>query len=134
MSKLNTPLIRSLMLCTGLALGASPAIAGKVTTNIDWPATLSLDFSGSCSNSPGPWITLGPGVLTLHDVPVTVRFDGGGEHDEDVVKNVDFSLEIKDAIKLPKQGSQPDGVTGNPYVSILLNGKTIFGPVRCNKL
>ncbi|MBI3145590.1 MAG: hypothetical protein HYZ18_10105 [Pseudogulbenkiania sp.] len=134
MSKLNTRVAQSLMLCTGLALGAAPALAGKVTTNIDWPATVELEFSGSCSNSPGPWIILGPGVLTLHDVPVTVRFDGGGDHDEDVVTNVDFALKIEKAIKLPKQGSEPDGVTGNPYVSILLNGKTIFGPVRCNKL
>lgn len=132
MSKLHTQLAKSLLLCAGLALGATPTLAAQVTSNLNVPGTLQLDITGGCDNT-GPNITLGP-VVTLKNVPVTVVFDGGGDHDAAKSVSVDVSLNLGGTITLPKQGAAPDGVTGNPFISILLNGTTIFGPVRCNKL
>ncbi|AYH46116.1 hypothetical protein [Azoarcus sp. DN11] len=120
----------------GLALAGAaiaPVVAMDVTSNISVPGTLQLSVTGDCSNT-GPVITLGP-TITLHDVPVTVLFDGGGAHDATVHNQVDLHLTLADGpIVLPKQGAAPNGVTGNPQISVYVNGNLIMGPVRCNKL
>lgn len=116
------------------AAGASPALAMNVKSNINVPGTLELEVTGGCNNRGGPYIELGP-TITLHNVPVTVEFDGGGDHDERVTSNVNLVLTLANGpIKLPKQGAAPDGVTGNPKISVYVNGTQVLGPVRCNRL
>lgn len=129
---LRTPmLLKSVLLCTGLVSMAPPALALSVTANTDVPATFDAVFTGDCSNK-GSQITLGPSIITLHNVPVTIVFDGGGDHDQTVSEKVDLTLNLENKIKLPKQPAL-SGVTGNPNISVYLNGDLIVGPTRCNK-
>ncbi|WP_116472831.1 hypothetical protein [Zobellella maritima] len=123
----------ALAMFMSLALtGSFSAQAVNVVKNLDLPATLDMSIDGGCSNR-GPDIVLGP-TITLHNVPVTVYFDGGGSHDQSVREQVDLTLELSGEIVLPKQGAAVNGVTGNPKISVVVNGETWFGPVRCNKL
>lgn len=117
------------------ALGLATAHAEQVVNKkISLPADLITTLTGGCTNSPGPWITLGPSAIVLEDLEVTVMFDGGGTHDENVVRTVDLVLDLGDAIELPKQGVYDNGVTGNPKISVFVGDQLIFGPVRCNKI
>lgn len=122
----------------GLALSAFGLATAQAEQVIQKKVSLSADLitavTGGCTNSPGPWITLGPSTILLEDVEVTVQFDGGGSHDENVVRTVDLVLDLGEAIVLPKQGAYDNGVTGNPKISIFVEDQLIFGPVRCNKI
>ncbi|WP_375057318.1 hypothetical protein [Zobellella sp. DQSA1] len=132
---MNT-LLKTSALAATMALvlgGAAPAQAAKVVKNLELPATMELTIEGDCSNSPGPNITLGP-VITLHNVPITVLFSGGnGNHTAEVEESVDLVLELAGEIVLPKQPVF-GGATGNPDVSVYVNGALLFGPIKCKKL
>ena len=122
--------------CVGLAftlLGAGTAHA--VTTgqaNLSVPGHLNMTVTGGC-NSRGSSITLGP-EITLSGIPAKVVFDGGGDHDTEAEDTVDVTLDLGGTITMPKQGARTNGVTGNPKISVYINGALVVGPVRCNKL
>ncbi|WMC12340.1 hypothetical protein PU634_08245 [Oceanimonas pelagia] len=112
---------------------AQPAQAVQVVKNLDLPATMKMDIEGDCDNR-GSRVVLGP-TLELNSIPVTVFFDGGGQHDYETDEyKVDLILDLNGVIDLPKQGADENGVTGNPKISVWMNGNLLFGPVRCNKL
>jgi hypothetical protein len=87
------------------------------------PADAELDFSAAnCSNHPGPRITMS-GTLTLGPLFANLILrNSGNTHKGD--EEVTLALEImpKTPVDLPKQGSEPDGVTGNPEIYLLLDG------------
>ena len=113
------------------ALGIASAEARTVERNLNFPGHLSLDVTSSCDNS-GSVVTLGP-TITLQNVPVTILFDGGGAHDQSQDDSVDFTIDLGGTITLPKSPHLA-GVTGNPKISVYVNGVLIVGPIRCNKL
>jgi len=121
----------------GLAAAAllSTAPAQAVTTgqaNLNVPGHLQLSVTGGCSNR-GSSITLGP-EITFTGIPAKVVFDGGGDHDAEAEDTVDVTLDLGGTITMPKQGARTNGVTGNPKISVYINGALIVGPIRCNKL
>lgn len=118
------------------AFGLGTAQAEKVAqAKITLPADLVTTLTGGCTNSPGPWITLGPSSIILEDLEITVLFDGGGAHDENVVRTVDLVVPLgDDPIVLPKQGVYDNGVTGNPKISVFFGDTLVYGPIRCNKI
>jgi hypothetical protein len=87
------------------------------------PADAELEFiTGNCSNHPGPRITMS-GTLTLGPLYANLILrNSGNTHRGD--EQVTIALEIMPTtpIDLPKQGSEPDGVTGNPEIYLLLDG------------
>jgi hypothetical protein len=122
-----------------MLLGMAPAQALDVNADISQSGVMKLGVTASgCNQKGGPTVTLGP-EITFYDknVPVTILFDGGGEHDatDSDTATVNTSIVLNGGtITHPKQGSQPDGVTGNPKISLWVDGKLLINGVRCNKL
>lgn len=76
-----------------------------------------LVVDADCSNSPGPWITMG-GDLTLSGVHARLIFSNNAKLTHNTAATVDIVLVGGGTnIVLPKQPSH-DGVTGNPRISI----------------
>ena len=126
--RLAAPILAALTLCI---VGIAPANARIVERNLNFPGHLSLDVTSSCDNS-GSVVTLGP-TITLQNVPVTILFDGGGAHDQSQDDSVDFTIDLGGTITLPKS-PHLGGVTGNPKISVYVNGVLVVGPIRCNKI
>jgi len=91
------------------------------------PANADLEVEAdSCTNHPGPEITWsGKMYLRGVDARVILR-NPGGTHEGDEEVELAFTIIPKnDPIVLPKQGSEPDGVTGNPEVYLVVDGDEI---------
>jgi hypothetical protein len=91
------------------------------------PALADLDVvAGSCSNHPGPEITMS-GVLTLRGVDARLILrNPSATHQGDEDVELAFTIIPKnDPIVLPKQGSEPDGVTGNPEIYLVVGDDEI---------
>lgn len=113
-------------------MGIGSAQATVVDKDVSVPGHMKLEVSGGCDNK-GSNITLGP-ELGLIGIPVTVVFDGGGDHDQTRdVESVNLVLDLGEALVLPKQPVR-GGVTGNPKISVYVGGELVLGPTRCNKL
>jgi hypothetical protein len=87
------------------------------------PADAKLDFSAAdCSNHPGPRITMS-GTLTIGPVfAKLILRNSGNTHEGDEEVTIAIEIMPKTPVDLPKQGSEPDGVTGNPEIHLLLGG------------
>jgi hypothetical protein len=87
------------------------------------PADAELDFTAAdCSNHPGPRITMS-GTLTVGPVFANLILRNSGDtHEGDEYVTIAIEIAPKTPVDLPKQGSEPDGVTGNPEIHLLLDG------------
>lgn len=119
------------LMLASLGIGAAQATT-VVDKDVNVPGHMKLAVTGGCDNK-GSNITLGP-ELGLIGIPVTVVFDGGGDHDQTRdVESVNLVLDLGEALVLPKQPVR-GGLTGNPKISVYVGGELVLGPTRCNKL
>jgi hypothetical protein len=96
---------------------------------------------GSCSNNPGPWITI-DGALVLGGVDGRIIFSNNEKmtHRRDEIGSLEFVIVPKETpVVFPKQPSI-GGVTGNPLLSFEFtdaDGEPVSDAIklgRCNKL
>jgi hypothetical protein len=103
-------------------------VQGLVDASLNFEMLTDLDMSvtsGSCTNHPGPYVTL-DGELRLGGVCATLIFSNNRNfrhtHEENVEVEI-ILLDLGESIVFQKQGSLPEGVTGNPWLWIqLLDG------------
>ncbi len=141
------------LLAIGLALAAlgalSPSAAGGGTSGAIGPGTVSATVpmatdvhtdvtTGSCDNSPGPWITL-TGEISLGGLGIQLIFrnnmKGTHEHTEQMTASV-VVLPAGETIQFAKQPPL-GGVGGNPHIWLVFtdeNGNPISDEIylgRC---
>lgn len=112
--------------CDGGYLTRQPTYLGRCVQGLrdtslyfDLLTQVEMDItSGTCSNHPGPYVTV-DGELALGGVCATLIFSNNRKfthtHEEDVEVEI-VLLEAGESITFQKQGSLPDGVTGNPWL------------------
>jgi len=130
-------------LCLGRCVQGAANINASFLEAVLAATTVSTDHD-SCTNNPGPYITINEGILSLSGVSARIIFTNNAKftHQASGDGYVDFTLIPANGlpIVLPKQPSQ-DGVTGNPIVYfIFLKNDEYVGTWpgqslgRCNKI
>jgi hypothetical protein len=99
---------------------AARSVGSPVRVGVDLPARVNLEANLTCSNNPGPYITLEGGLVWEDSLTARMTFrnneKGTHEHSEDVSVNVSL-LAAGDSITIPKQPSR-GGAGGNPFIWI----------------